>query len=111
MTSPTRRSVTGGLVVGALIAGGPARAAAAGGPSFGPTEPFSFEILKARAKAQAAQPYRAPVPRAGLQNLDFDAIGAVQYRADAALWRDLPGETAIEFFHLSRYAATPVKIH
>ena len=35
----------------------------------------------------------------------------MQYRADAALWRDLPGETAIEFFHLSRYAATPVKIH
>ncbi|MGA2951298.1 MAG: glucan biosynthesis protein D [Caulobacteraceae bacterium] len=110
MTSPTRRGVAGGLIAGALVAGGRARAAAAG-PAIGPPEPFSYEILKARAKADAAQPYRAPTPRAGLQTLDFDAIGAVQYRPEAALWRDLPGETAIEFFHLSRYAAAPVKIH
>ena len=110
MSGPTRREVAGGIVAGALVASAVAHAAGVG-PAFGAAEPFTFEILKARARALASQPYRPPPPRAGLQTLDFDAIGAVRYRPEAALWRDLPGETAIEFFHLSRYAATPVKIH
>jgi periplasmic glucans biosynthesis protein len=110
MRGPTRRAVTGGLAAGGLLAGGWAPPAGPG-PAFGPPSPFSFDILKSRARDIAGQTYKPLIARSGLQTLDFDAIGAVQYRPAAALWRDLPGETAIEFFHLSRYANTPVRAH
>jgi glucans biosynthesis protein len=45
-----------------------------------------------------------------LSALDFDAMGQIRYRSEAALWKDRPGG-AVEFFHLGRYARTPVAIH
>ena len=46
----------------------------------------------------------------GLSALDFDAMGQIRFRSGAALWKDRPGG-AVEFFHLGRYARTPVAIH
>jgi len=105
----TRRAVTGGLIVGGLATG--VWAAGDAGPSLGPPKPFSFEALKNRAREMAGQPYRATPPRPGLETLDFDAVGAIRYRPEAALWRDVPGDSSVEFFHLGRYAPTPVAIN
>jgi len=82
------------------------------GPALGPPTPFSFDALKARARRMAHAPYRPPpaVANEVLQALDFDSIGQVRYRPGAALWQDLPGDSAVEFFHLGRYARTPVRI-
>jgi glucans biosynthesis protein len=98
--------------IAALLAA--ATAAAAGEPDatlrFDPPEPFSFEHLKARARTLASRPFQPPPPAETLSSLDFDAIGQIRYRAEAALWKGRPGG-AIEFFHLGRYARAPVAIH
>ena len=46
-----------------------------------------------------------------LKALDFDAIGQIAYRPEAALWGGDKVVGAVEFFHLGRYARTPVTIH
>jgi glucans biosynthesis protein len=98
--------------VAALAAGfaGPAIAQAPGNLlRFGPARPFSFEALKARARGLAGQPY-VPPPAFDLAALDFDVIGQIRFRPEAALWKDRPAG-AVEFFHLGRYARSPVAIH
>jgi glucans biosynthesis protein len=104
-----------GVVVGLLSVG--ATGAACGQTqaplAFGPPRPFSWAALQAQAKALARQPFQ---PRADawanrLDDLDVDAIGQVRYRPEAALW---PGDSrigSVEFFHLGKYARTPVTIH
>jgi glucans biosynthesis protein len=109
----SRRGVVAGLT-SALV--GTAAAAAAripiSGLELGAPRPFSFDALKTRARTLAAAPYRPPASGAGaaLAALDYDAMDQIRYRADAALWKDAPGDGAVEFFHLGRYARTPVAI-
>jgi len=110
VTALTRRAILAQMATAAALG---ARAQPSGGPALGPPARFSFEALKALAARLARRPY---VPRTArladtLQALDFDAIGQIRYRSEAALWRDLPGDSAVEFFHLGRYARTPVAIH
>ncbi|MGH7025534.1 MAG: glucan biosynthesis protein, partial [Caulobacteraceae bacterium] len=104
--TPTRRAVVGGLAASGLAG----TALSAGALRFGPATPFSFDMLKARARRLARMLYREPTPPAGLHALDFDAIGAVRYRPEDALWKDVPGVAPVEFFHLGRYARTPARI-
>ena len=101
-----------GAIAAFLAAAAAAPAVAAGEAlSFGPAEPFSFERLKARVRAMAARPFQPPPPPSeALSALDFDAMGQIRYRDDVSLWKDRPGG-AVEFFHLGRYARTPVAIH
>ncbi|HEY1560019.1 MAG TPA: glucan biosynthesis protein [Caulobacteraceae bacterium] len=105
---PTRRAVAGGLAVAGLFGGGWA-SAPDGGPRLGPARPFSFEALKKMARQRARSPYVPVRPRADVEALDYDAINAIHYRPQAAVWRDRPGQ-AVEFFHLGRYATTPVRV-
>jgi periplasmic glucans biosynthesis protein len=85
--------------------------AATAGPPLGRPTPFSFDRLKAAAAASARRPY-APAPSAPeLAAVDYDAIGQIAYRPQMSLWGERPGDTAIRFFHLGRYARRPVKIH
>jgi glucans biosynthesis protein len=110
----SRRDVVSGLIVGATghgLAGGTACAA----PTtlrFGPTKRFSFTDLIAEARVRARRPF-TPGPRSpdGLEAIDFDAMGKIVYRPEAALWSDSATVDPIEFFHLGRYARTPVTIH
>ncbi len=110
----SRRDIVTGLVAGAAggaLVGRPARARAAT-LGFGPPRPFSFAGLIADARARANRPFvaRASAPE-GLRAIDFDAMGKISYRADAALWANSPARDAIEFFHLGRYTRTPVTIN
>jgi glucans biosynthesis protein len=75
----------------------------------GPATPFSFERLKARARALAAQPYRAPPgpPAELVQAIDYDAFGQAVYRPEATLWR---GARGVRLFPLNAGARTPVDI-
>jgi glucans biosynthesis protein len=112
----SRRGVVAGLL--SVGAAGAASGQTPGGPTagalaFGAPRAFSWAALQARAKASAALPYR---PRRNgwaeqLSALDFDAVGQIRYRPDAALWRGDDRIGAVEFFHLGRYAQTPVTIH
>jgi glucans biosynthesis protein len=110
----SRRGVVTGLAAsGAIGAAATLRAQAPGALAFGPPQPFSWAGLQARAKMLAGEPYR---PRTNpsvkeLAALDFDAVGQIRYRPDAALW---PGDDrigSVEFFHMNRYVQTPVTIN
>ncbi|MDB5480342.1 MAG: glucan biosynthesis protein [Caulobacteraceae bacterium] len=107
----SRRWVVAGLLT--VGAAGAACGQAQSPLTFGPQRAFSWAALQARAKASALRPYR-PRRNAGaerLSALDFDAVGQIRYRPEAALW---PGDDRIgpiEFFHLGRYVQTPTAIH
>lgn len=114
----SRRGVVTGLLAGGAIGVADAASSqqaagtAPGTLAFGPPQPFSWAALKEQAKASARRPFRprASLLAARLHGLDFDAVGQLRYRPDAALW---PGDDRIgpvEFFHLSRYAQAPVTI-
>ncbi|CAN7486897.1 glucan biosynthesis protein D [Phenylobacterium sp. LjRoot225] len=93
-----------------------ASAAQAQGPAWpgeaplGPAEPFSFEGLKARARALAARPYQPrPAPPVELARaIDYDAFGHAVYRPEATLWR---GAHGVRLFPLSGGARAPVIVH
>jgi glucans biosynthesis protein len=111
MSLLTRRRLMGAtlsLSAGALPAW-PGQAAGFG-PALGRPLPFSFDGLKAAAAAAASRPYVPAPPSAALEAVDYDAIGQIRYRPAMTLWGDLPGEAAIRFFHLGRYARRPVKV-
>jgi periplasmic glucans biosynthesis protein len=104
--------VAAGLIGVISTSAGRASGADVAPPRLGPPTPFSLEALQAHARALAKSPYRpTPSPLADrLASLDFDAIGRIRYRSEAALWRDRPDVDSVEFFHLGKYAQTPVTI-
>jgi glucans biosynthesis protein len=115
----SRRGVVAGLVTGGAAAiAGAASSQQAAGPApgtlaFGPPRPFSWAALKEQARGSARRPYKPRVNSWAKQlvALDFDAVGQVRYRPEAALW---PGDDrigSVEFFHLGRYVQTPVTIN
>jgi glucans biosynthesis protein len=126
---PSRRDIVASLLPGAAISalGGPAHAT--GGdigqapaqpppapPSplqFGPPQPFSFAALDEVARRLAQGPYAPKSTAWGdrLKSLDFDALGQITYRSEAALWKGDTDIGSVEFFHLGRYARAPVAIH
>ena len=71
----------------------------------GADAPFSWAMVQQRAAALARQPYRAPVPVAAASAIDFDAVGAIRFRAD----RTLAG--GIRLFPLGNGATVPVSIN
>jgi glucans biosynthesis protein len=111
MTQLSRRRLMGAtlsLAAGALPAWS---APADAGPPLGRPTPFSFERLKAAAAVAARRPYAPPPPAPRLAAVDYDALGQIRYRPQMTLWGGQPGDAAIRFFHLGRYARTPVRIH
>jgi periplasmic glucans biosynthesis protein len=111
MTVSRREAIGSGLAtLAALVAAPtPGRAAAL---RFGPPTPFSFDMLKARARFMAARHFTSrPTPDNSLDALDYDAMGQIRFRREAALWRDRAGFDAVEFFHESKYAHRPVSIY
>lgn len=96
MTISRRHLLTAGITL-PLLPAFPAAAAEAG-------EPFSWEALQARAQRLARSPYRAVAPVPGAEKIDFDAIGALRYRAD----RTLAG--GIRLFPVGNTTPAPVSI-
>ncbi|RYF34510.1 MAG: glucan biosynthesis protein D [Comamonadaceae bacterium] len=79
----------------------------------GTPTPFSFEALRARAQALAAQPYiavRTPAPEV-VQRIDYEAHGKLRFDPAEALFADGPGALPVTFFHLGRFFPAPVRMH
>lgn len=79
-------------------------------PQFGDAEPFSFDLLKARAEALAAEPfvpYEVQKPEE-LDAIDYDAHWRIRFRPEATV---RVGDTPLQFFHLGRYFREPVVMH
>lgn len=96
----------------ALGCGAAARANSAA-PRFGAARKFTFDRLRQRAKALAAQPYAAAPPPAQetVGRIDFDLLQKIRFRPDRALWRDAPGRFPVRLFHLDRFHPHPVRIN
>lgn len=64
-------------------------------------EPFSFDELRARAQALAAQPYvapKSPVP-ADLRRLDYDQYRDIRFRPNRSWWGEEGLPFKLQFFH------------
>lgn len=75
-------------------------------------ERFRVEDLIERARTMAASDYVPPddsLPPA-LDALDYDSYRAIRYRPEYALWRDLPSQFRIQFFHRGHFFRQPVKV-
>ena len=83
------------------------------GLRFGPAEPFSFELLIERAKAQAAQPYVPPPTPAPdvVKRIDYDAHGKLRFRPEYALFGDGPGAYPVTFQFLGGFFPKTVQMH
>jgi periplasmic glucans biosynthesis protein len=83
------------------------------GLEFASARAFSYERLRQRAKSLATRPYVEPVPPSPdiVKALDFAVSQKIAFRPEYELWPTGPGEFPVRFFHLSKYADVPVKIH
>jgi glucans biosynthesis protein len=99
MIDPSRRDIAWAL---ATLAAMPGTALAQRGAK---TSPFSWDMVQRRAQELAGRPYREPVKVAAAADIDYDAVGAITYRADRAI------AGGIRLFPLGRYAPMPVKIN
>ncbi|KAB2941543.1 MAG: glucan biosynthesis protein [Hyphomicrobium sp.] len=90
----------------------PARGAPPSALRFGEPRPFSFELLRERARALAARPYVAPAPAPRIvDSVDFDAVQAIKFRADRALWPSGPGAYPVRLFHVDKFNPLGVRIN
>jgi periplasmic glucans biosynthesis protein len=83
------------------------------GLSYGRTNPFSYDVLKVRARDLAARPYAPqPIVKPDVQEaIDYDAHGKIRYKPELALFADGPGDYPVTFFHVGRYFKKPVRMH
>ncbi len=107
----SRRLLLAALPAGLLPPGAFAAPPAPSGIRLGPARDFSFAGLVDRAQKNASRPYKAPQPRAAriIEDIDFDAVQKIRFRADHALWAGR--SDPVSFFHLNRYSGDPVVLH
>ncbi len=80
---------------------------------FGPPQTFSWDWLIAFARKRAVQPYQEP-PRPApeiVQQIDYDAHGALSPRPGYALWGRAGSVYPITFVHLGRWFPKSVRMH
>ncbi len=83
------------------------------GFKLGPPNPFSFDLLKERARHLAQRPY-APPPRPApeiVAKIDYEAWGKIAFNPDEALYAKGPGRFPVCFFHLGMYFPKSVAMH
>lgn len=83
------------------------------GAEYGAPQPFSFEKLRADAKALAARPFqKAPaVAPEILAQIDYDAYQQIKFRPEKSLRLEAEGHAPVQLFHLGKYATEPVRIY
>lgn len=110
-----RNLIAAGLLGSVSAALAPARVVGAE-PShrliFGPRRDFNFAWLVKHAKSLAASSYvETPPPSPDIvRSLDFAVSQKITFRPESTLWGNGSGYP-VRFFHLTRYADQPVKIH
>ena len=108
-----RRDFLGSLSAAGLLGLLPGTAHSAVLRHVGEAEPFDFERLKARARALAAQPWRAApaVTDATLNALDFDRYQSIRFLPDHGLWAGEGRLFEARFFHPGYLFRHPVQLH
>lgn len=113
--SINRRQVVAGGAAAALLAplGRALAGAATEGARFGDAKPFSFQALKADAKALARRGWRKPEPAAAeiLDKINYDAFQQIRFKPASSLRLDREGRTPAQLFHLGQYFREPVRLH
>ncbi len=71
---------------------------------------FSWELLIAMAQRLSRAPYVETPAHPGAAKVDYDALHQARFREERTLWGDLPGDTGVRFFPLSKSAPQPVSI-
>lgn len=110
-----RRTFVGqGLAAGTAGALGlvPGRFAAMAAPP-AERQPFSFDGLKARARANAASAYQKTTPANAelLSRIGYDAYQQIRFRPEKSIRIDRDGHTQVQPFHLGQYFMEPVRLH
>jgi periplasmic glucans biosynthesis protein len=74
--------------------------------------PFSYQILKVRAKRLAGSPYQPPSEQlpSVLADISWDQWEAIRFRDERALWAKENLRFQIKLFHLGLAVRTPVKL-
>ncbi|MGE3228221.1 MAG: glucan biosynthesis protein [Hyphomicrobium sp.] len=110
---------TGAGTTGEGTTGAGTSAAATDGPTapagaaLSAPEPFSFDLLAARAEQNAATPWQ-PIPVVNadiLDRIDYDAYQQIRFRPEMSLMMDPKRELPVQLFHLGRFTRDVVRIH
>ncbi|GLV21767.1 glucan biosynthesis protein D [Sphingobium sp. TomMM35A] len=73
-------------------------------------ERFSWDMVIARARGLARQPYRETSHHPGARKVDYEALYKARFREDRTIWGNLPGDTGVQLFPLSASAEQRVEI-
>ena len=76
-------------------------------------QPFSYDLFKARARANAHAPYVPPTRPAPevVQKINYEEWGKIKFRIEDALFADGPGRFPVSFFHLGLFFQKAVDMH
>ena len=83
------------------------------GLRFGAAAPFTFDLLKARARELVAQPYRPPARLDDelAKQMDYDEMGRVKHHFADAVFKSGPGPFPIEMINVGIYNRNGVQFH
>ena len=106
------KTAVASALIGMTVGGGNA-ALAAEGVKLGAPEPFSFDLLKAKAKSLVALPYAAPPQPAPdvVAKIDYDAWGKIRYNTEHALFQGKGQRFPVTFFHLGTYFRKSIEMN
>ncbi len=71
---------------------------------------FSWDRLVAMAQQRARTPYKDVPANPAAAQVDYEALHQARFRDARTIWGDLPGDTGIRLFPLSKTAPQPVNI-
>ena len=111
MTDLDRRSLLKAIAAASALGFLPEGAAQAqAGLTLGGPEPFSFELLKEKARLLAASPHQPPMRPAPdiVGKLTYEEWGKITFNTDEALFATGPGRFPVTFFHLGMFFAKSV---
>jgi len=97
----------------AAAALGFAERAEAAGLTLGPPRPFSFDLLKEKAREMAKEPYvgsMRPAPEL-IAKIDYEAWGKIKFDVDQALFAQGAGRFPVSFFHLGKFFPKAVEMN
>jgi glucans biosynthesis protein len=99
---PSRRDMLA-LIAAALAHPGLARAAGAA--------PFSWDGLKAEARALAGRPHVPTPPARGADAIDYDAVNRISFDPAGEIWPGRDHPFAVRLFPVGKHAPQPVEVH
>lgn len=108
-----REILKAAIIMAATLGDRGLASAATTGLRFGAAAPFSFDLLKARARELVAQPYTPPpsLDDELAKQMDYDEMGRVKHHFADAVFKNGPGQFPIEMINVGIYNRNGVKFH